>query len=821
MTDRIFDEMKQQMTPDDELVAGLFARFDAEQGEVGSAPTQSGNTSTGATSASTQPAHASVQPAHTSAKQPLTPTQSSTVSTRFSRRSAKWGKRMEAIAACLIVVVLVASIFGISNLQGWQSSDTSRTSQGQPRQPGRSVSVNPESYPEIYDTLTAFQLMHYGYGYATGAMGSGDGEIVQMEADMASSFVNTTATSNSAREEAAYAPAPAFASNTGDSLLSQSTDSNNYSGDYSGTNVQVKGIDEGDIVKTDGRYIYLISDQEVIILAAQGAETDVCSRFEIPFDPESFYSQPRELFIYGDTLVVLSSSYENIPWVQYEDENVTGESSTSEQYVSTTDEEYTTYASSDFTTATLYDVSDRSNPSLITQISQSGYYHSARLQGSMLYLLSNYYIHQYGSMRNEPCTYVPMTIVDARASLMPLEDIHIFPYLQGPTYAVISSIDLEQNAIVGQKTVLGGGEVLYMSYDNIYLAVNETAMDQSEPYEISVYTVIDTVYSSKTHLAKFALNDGDLTFAAEAELSGNLLNQFSLDEYEGNLRVALTTNTYAMREMRDDSQGIVDYRYLDKGDEQSNSVYVLGPDLTVLGCIEGLAEEERIYSVRFSGDVGYVVTFRQVDPLFTLDLSDPAHPTVQGALEIPGFSTYLHPYAPGRLLGLGFDSDGQRAGCLKLSMFDVTDPYNVVELHTMYLESYYAEAAYNHRAILVDPTRDMIGFAAEITDDARAYYATKYMVFGYSDEAGFYERAMLTFAEEAYTMNARGLYIDDSFYVSSPYSLDVFSLPEFERLVAIELNDVDFGYSGRPVPIQAFEVGDRAAPLSRPVEPPR
>ena len=153
-----------------------------------------------------------------------------------------------------------------------------------------------------------------------------------------------------------------------------------------------------------------------------------------------------------------------------------------------------------------------------------------------------------------------------------------------------------------------------------------------------------------------------------------------------------------------------------------------------------------------------------------------------GALKIPGFSTYLHPYSPGLLFGLGFDSDGIRSSRLKLSMFDISDPYNVKELSTLLLDGYYAEAAYNHKAIIVDSAHNLIGFELPQSNTGSSTYG----IYGYSPEKGFYQRANLKYGGHApYRSNARGFYVDEGFYIGSPHSLDVFTLADFQRLTAL------------------------------------
>jgi len=272
-------------------------------------------------------------------------------------------------------------------------------------------------------------------------------------------------------------------------------------------------------------------------------------------------------------------------------------------------------------------------------------------------------------------------------------------------------------------------------------------------------------------------------------VDGSLLNQFALDEYEGWLRIAATVSDNSYRVIEDKDFGIVDYQY--NRAPVSNAVYVLSPDLEVIGSLTGLAETENIYSVRFIGDIGYMVTFRQTDPLFAIDFSDPTAPRVLSALKIPGFSTYMHPWDDGLLFGLGQDNRPVSwSRVIKLSMFDVTDPTAVFEVDTLFTSIQYSESLHNHKAILVDPGRNLIGFG-----DSNG----RYLLFAYQDGA-FVQLADLTLGEERnalsgtryvsgsiYGEDLRGLYIDDSLYVFSGTYLDVFSLDGFDLEYSVKL----------------------------------
>jgi uncharacterized secreted protein with C-terminal beta-propeller domain len=452
---------------------------------------------------------------------------------------------------------------------------------------------------------------------------------------------------------------------------------------------------------------------------------------------------------------------------------------------------------------TLYDVSDPSHPTLMTEFAQSGSYRTSRLYGERLYLISSYYL-TYGAERDQPATYVPQLGRGGGYELMAVADVRVMPSVQQPNYTVVTSYDLATQERIDQKAVLGEASTVYMSYDNLYLGSSIYSSEESEPYEESVYTVTDYINKQTTQLVRVGINEGLLDVAAQCTFDGGLLNQFSLDEYEGNLRLAVTHENYSYRVLKDESHGVESYQQ----DESvsTSAVYVFDQSMTIIGGIEGLAADERIYSVRFTGPVGYMVTYRQTDPLFALDLSDPTAPVITSELKIPGFSTYLHPFGEGRLLGLGYDADGSMTRGMKLSMFDISDPFAVSELFAENVETYSSEALYEHKAVLVDVERNIIGFPG----DGNSYDGLQaYFVYRYDDEGGFELRAQLELgmatddSSYGYNNSCRGLFIGEYLYVFSDAYLDVFDLETLENVASLKVPEAinSGGQPTTPVPM--------------------
>ena len=347
------------------------------------------------------------------------------------------------------------------------------------------------------------------------------------------------------------------------------------------------------------------------------------------------------------------------------------------------------------------------------------------------------------------------------------------PYIDATSYTVVCAYDLERAALSASQSVLGGGSTVYMNAGTLYISESTSRLTSGEPYTDSVYTVIDYTRTDVTNITSFDVSGGSLALKASGTVPGALYSQFSMDEYDGNLRVVTTTYTQSWSEYTDEEKGWTNYIWDDGG--TSNALYVLDGALSIIGSVDTLAEDEQVYGVRFDGGIGYIVTFRRVDPLFAVDLSDPANPTVLSALKIPGFSEYLHVYGDGRLFGLGMDADEEtgRTTGMKLTMFNTEDPADVTVKHTLKLDSDYSAALYNHKAILISADKSIIAFPAE----------NGYDIYGYSDDTGFYSRARIDDVE--WYGNGRGLYIGDYAYIVTNASLTVLDMTGFSLVTQI------------------------------------
>ncbi len=509
-------------------------------------------------------------------------------------------------------------------------------------------------------------------------------------------------------------------------------------GEHSSTNIQELGVDEGDIVKTDGENIYILNDQNLIIVSAEGTESKTLSVTQIGeswSEADENRSEGREkcaqeLYVLGDRLAVISSV-----------------SSWSESK----DDDGWSYTSTQRTVMELYDITDPAAPRQIAEVGQDGYPLSSRVTNGRLYLLSSY--HVYDIDENDPQTYIPRLYAGDEGMLVPAEDILLLPE-NGSAYTIVTAYDMESGSLAGSQTVLGGSGTVYMNRNNLYIACTEYATEEGEPYTESVYAVRDCRNYSRTNIIRFDVTEG-VSIVATGSVPGYLMEQFAMDEHEGYLRVVTTVNETNYTVYEDVSKGFVNYQWGE--DVSGNNLYILDDALQITGSIEDLAPGEQVYSVRFDGAVGYFVTFRQVDPLFSVDLSDPAAPALLGELKIPGFSEYLHVYSSSLLFGFGMDADEEtgRSETMKLSMFDVTDPVNVFERDTLVLDHHWSEALYDHNAMLIDTEKNIIGFPAD----------SVYCLYGYSADRGFFQRAEIAF--DGWVSGARGIYVGDILYVIS------------------------------------------------------
>ncbi len=516
--------------------------------------------------------------------------------------------------------------------------------------------------------------------------------------------------------------APGASANT----VVQSTTTTNK--EYGKTNEQVAGVSEADIIKNDGKYLYVVepsdadwgafwdavneetkddleettagndaqstpgynpeekTNEEVITENTEQVvlEKDSQGRPILPYDcaiaviepdangkmkkvasinvakPDNediYYMEITEMYVKGNDLIIIANCNE------YGEEE--------ENHYRYYDSYYFGSYDTDLTMAACFDISDKTAPVEKWRFYQDGDYISSRLIGNQFVLLSSYYVDITRDEEEVVSDCIPtFACGNDEMKRIAVNDVCVMEEITDTSYLFATTLDINDKNSVKNQAVLGAGSDVYCTTENLY-AVSTRYKNEGivgEVFGVTTYT---------TKIYKFDIRNYNISYLGCGEVEGFTLNQFSIDEYNGYLRIATSTGSW--------------------GVDILNKVYVLDSDLNVVGKIEGIAPGETIKSVRFTGDTGYVVTFEQTDPLFVIDFSDPKNPVIKGELKIPGFSTYLHPVGKNLVLGVGVDGDenGQTNG-LKVSLFDVSDPTNPVESYKVTIPATSDSYAYSH-----------------------------------------------------------------------------------------------------------------------------
>jgi inhibitor of cysteine peptidase len=491
--------------------------------------------------------------------------------------------------------------------------------------------------------------------------------------------------------------------------------------DYSTTNIQVAGVDEADIVKTDGIYLYVASNNSLFILKAYPPEdAEVLSRID-------FNGTLGEIFLNGNKLAILGSSA-SYPYV-------------SSYYRLPT-------IIDDRTLVEVYDISERSNPVLARNFSISGNYFDSRMINEYVYLIVSQPSYLLYDTLVLPKIRSGEGIEEIEASQIYYANVSDYSY----AFTTVAAINIEDDTQepTHKTFLLGATSCMYVSVNNIYITFGTKG--------------------GGTLIYRIRIEDEMIKCEAWDEVPGRVLNQFSMDEYKGYFRLATTAWT--------------------NGTSQNN-VYVLDMDLTMVGKLENIAPGETIYSVRFMGDRGYVVTFRQVDPFFAIDLQDPYSPKVLGVLKIPGYSSYLHPYDESHIIGIGKDGSN-----VKISLFDVSNVTDPKEIDNYPVSGVWSDSLVlsDHKALLFNSSRNLLVMPI-ITSDYNVWQGA--YVFRITIE-GIGLRGQITHIENATDLGyyyylhpyyvKRSLYIDDVLYTISDKKVMMHNLETLDEINQIELS---------------------------------
>ena len=544
------------------------------------------------------------------------------------------------------------------------------------------------------------------------------------------------------------------------------------SADFSTTNLQVEGVDESDIVKTDGHYIYIAADRQVRIVDA--ADGQIRQLGSITPKLEGNLDTIREMYVSGNRLILI---------VQTEDTEQTGEDTSDVADDEGQTLEDASYAAVDVaycpgnqmhTKVLTYDISIPAGAQLIGTFEQDGSYNTSRKIGDRMYLFTNYYADAYRlyakMLETTDDADVQQKQYTQQKRVYPDEEgvQKILPKIQGQTIpydsiylpdekcqggVLIASFDVDApGTVCDQKLIFSGYSTMYVTQDNVILYRSEYS---------------ETVNNITTALTKFRISGGQIVADCAESVKGEIRDTFALHENGDGYLYVLTT------------------------DDTTNWLYVLDDRLKIKGEIDHIADGESVYAARFVDDIGYFVTYRNMDPLFTVDFSDPANPTLIGELEIPGFSDYLQFWDDTHLIGVGEErkaEDSEFIG-MKLSLYDISDPTNVTESDKVVLkDAAGAPAAYNYKALLADSTKNVIAF---LTDDKGEKNTISERIYRVMD-GRLREQCTERIVESTdYSRNSdayRNVYIGDTLYLVCSDQIIAYDMSDkFTRIGAYDL----------------------------------
>ncbi|MBI5412245.1 beta-propeller domain-containing protein [Candidatus Peregrinibacteria bacterium] len=469
------------------------------------------------------------------------------------------------------------------------------------------------------------------------------------------------------------------------------TSSGQSAADYSATNVQVTGVDEADIIKNDGEFIYMIKGGTVKVVKAYPPKS---MKVVYTLDFEKADYTPQEMYVNGDQLVVIGQTWDAYPL---------GNGRMIRPYQGS------------MTKVFIFDITDRSQIKATREVAYEGSYNTSRRIDNRLYLVLNdtpqVWIWSEVKKGEHLIPYFQDGTKDA-APMAGCADIRYFPGYALPNYMIVSSIPLDNpNGIIDREVFLGGSDNVYASQTNLFVATNKV--------NYGSYTDWDWKRDrASTLLFKFNLKpNGRVDFASRGEVPGTILNQFSMDQDKGYFRIATTIH---------DNWPL----------PPANNVFALNAGMITIGSLENIASGESIYSTRFLGDRLYMVTFEQIDPLFVIDLKNPKAPKILGELKIPGFSNYLHPYDETHLIGFGKDTmitewGGVRPSGFRMGLFDVSDVANpkLQSVVTLGDEGTDSELLQNHKALLFSQENGLLAFPIQIVEkvSSEALECNKYL----------------------------------------------------------------------------------------------
>lgn len=458
-------------------------------------------------------------------------------------------------------------------------------------------------------------------------------------------------------------------------LEDKAEDSIASAGGESTTNNQVEGVEEGDIVAVKNGIIYAAKDKGIEVIDAKNPK-DLKLATTLKLTENQYISK---LALYDNLLIAIGDEY-----IQKEDRSMT--------------------------IAFFYDITSPSNPKYVRKVAQEGYLRDVRVTNDTLYLIGNMHPNYWVLREDKNVDLQPKTydskVSNAYVSL-PLDKITILPNTLDGTYSLITAVDLKEGTKTSANTkgYLGGSSGLYMSENALYLTTPVYHPDTSTSSNNRMLDAMWLPRAVDTQVFKWQVEGTTMNFKGTTEVKGTILNQYSMDEHNGNFRIVTTEGNTR-----------------DEKTLSRNHLFILDKNLQKLGSVTDLAPGEKVYSARFMGDKAYIVTFKEVDPLFVIDVANPTKPTVLGELKIPGFSNYLHPLDETHLIGIGYDTEQRYdeyskrnftvTTNMKMSLFDVSDFKNPKEQSTVKIggKGSQSEVQYNPKALFRNSMYNYYGF---------------------------------------------------------------------------------------------------------------
>jgi len=568
--------------------------------------------------------------------------------------------------------------------------------------------------------------------------------------------------------------------------------------EFSETNLQVEGIDEADIIKTNGEYVFVVSSNSdensetysypalrmvdaympyssykdaIKIIDINNLEDPVHVNTLIPKKQTECGYNIKDMYLSGETLAIIVDYY------IYSKEEYPVEQETGIEFDV---EESEIWLATQYSGVIIYDISDIKNIAETARYTTKGTNLDSRLINGNLILINNYYVDIWSvyNGRTSGNTCIPSVITEEGEKYLNSDSIIVLDD-KSTQYVNLLSVALDGSREEQALSILGTANEIFCNGDNLYVTSENWSWSwngDSEEKRVFTSSTGETyeVYSSTT-IFKFDISDGSITFTADGTIPGVANGSFALDEYKGYFRTAVT--------VRDTDFNV------------RSAVFVLDKALNIVGSIDELQAGEEVKGVRFMGDTAYVVTFMQTDPLFVLDMSDPINPIEKGQLKITGFSDYLHPYGE-YMIGIGYDGteDGLNSGT-KFSLFDVSDMSNPTEGDKITIAS---AGIYNFssRAFTVGKN-GLFGVPVEIyqTYTDNVYYSTSIkgiqtfsVVDGKLVGGGFYAASNIEPNESYYyyTQILRGIIVNDYILVVTERSVDAYKIGEtFEPVKSI------------------------------------